>query len=429
MNNHFEELLERHRTVIERYINYKMPSSFDADDVIQETYISALTHFCDLRDPALFKPWILAIAKNQCGMWYRRNKRMEYLPLESIEEPAEPADDDSEETVLAILASLPTEYAGLLRMTLDGYSQKQIADRLKIPVGTVKSRIFKAKKLFRAACPAEIRDYYERGKRMKNEFTHPFPAEMPALTITERDTPFFEVRFEEEAFIIPRLGNRNSEGTYRYPSKKLTLVSTCRVPKEARIHGVSGVKICRDTYNVKADKLYKNEGVWFTQLTDEYIRNLATVCFDSEEDDIDYPTEIITFLEEDYDICVNGNDRVHGKPVLVQENPPVITDDGISVDSPNIRYTMGVHEVTIGSRTFETVKILYPQTMSGIVTENYVDRNGRLVLMRWYECEESINGNDNYPPEQKELLKSGNRIRVNGTDYFLVEDRIGEYAL
>ena len=236
------------------------------------------------------------------------------------------------------------------------------------------------------------------------------------------------MRFEEEAFIIPRLGNRNSEGTYRYPSGKLTLVSTCYVPKEARIHGVSGVKICRDTYNVKADKLYRNEGVWFTQLTDEYIRNLATVCFDTEWSDDD-PTEIFTFLEEDYDICVNGNDRIHGKPILVKENPPAITEEGIFVDIPNIRYTMGVHEVTVGQRKFETIKILYPQTMSGIVTENYVDRNGRLVLMRWYECEKSIDGNDNYPPEQKEKLKSGDRIRVNGTDYILVEDRIGEYAL
>ena len=422
----FEEMLETCRIPIERYINYRMPSSFDADDVIQETYISALKHFSDLRDQSMFKPWLLAIAKNKCAMWYRKRSCSETLPLEAAADTPAYGSSPASDTVRAVLGEMPENYARLLRMTMDGFSQKQIAEAEHIPLGTVKSRIYRAKKLFRTACPPEIIDTYERGRNYMEKFTHPF--EMPELRITEKDTPFFEVRFEEEAFIIPRLGNVNAEATYRYPELKLTLVSTCRVQKEARIHGVSGVKICRDTYNVRSDRLYRNEGVWFTQLTDEYIRNLASLNFDSEDDD-GYPTEIYTFLEEDYDICVNGNDRVHGKPILVKENPPIITEDGIYADIPNILYTMGVHEVSLGARIFECIKLLHPQPGSGIVTENYVDRNGRLVLMRWYECEESIDGNDNYPPERKKQLKAGIRLRINGTDCILVEERIGEYAL
>ena len=37
----FETLLQKHRIVVERYINYKLLNRFDADDVIQETYYAA----------------------------------------------------------------------------------------------------------------------------------------------------------------------------------------------------------------------------------------------------------------------------------------------------------------------------------------------------------------------------------------------------
>lgn len=68
----FEALLERHRIAVERYINFRMPSSFDADDVTQETYLAAYIGFPKLRRKELFKPWILSIAKNQCNLWFRR---------------------------------------------------------------------------------------------------------------------------------------------------------------------------------------------------------------------------------------------------------------------------------------------------------------------------------------------------------------------
>ncbi len=45
----FETLLDKHRIVVERYINFRLPSSFDADDVIQETYYAAYIGYAKLR--------------------------------------------------------------------------------------------------------------------------------------------------------------------------------------------------------------------------------------------------------------------------------------------------------------------------------------------------------------------------------------------
>ena len=424
----FETLLKKYRTVVERYINFRMPNSFDADDVISETSCAAYVGYEKLRNKDLFKQWILSIAKNQCNIWFRKNYGNDQICLDTIQDIAD-VDTHDAETVLGILELLPLPSAVLLRLTMQGYKQSEIAHRLNIPVGTVKSRLYHARKLFRSMCTPEQIVMFEKGRKImpKKDYTCGFPEDIPTLIIKESSCPFFEVKCADESFIIPIIGNKNSEGTYRYPTGKLAIVSTCYVPKAAVIHGVAGVKVCRDTYNIKAAKLYKNECIWFSQLTDEYIRDLATIACDCELDD-DYPTEIYTFLEEDYDVKVNGNDRVHGRPLLVKENPPRIVDDKIYINEYNIRYTMGTYEVTIGERTFHTIKFINVQNNS-LVTENYVDTNGRLVFMRWYESVDSIEQTEWYTDEFKKGIVDNPKLIVNDIEYRLIEDRISEYAL
>ena len=422
----FEALLKKHRVVVERYINFRLPSTFDADDVIQETYYAAYIGYGKLRNKELFKPWILSIARNQCNLWFRKKYSDELISLDTIPDIAD-TDTTEDNTVYQILNLLPKESAELLRLTMQGYKQIDIAKHLNIPIGTVKSRLHYARKQFRSMCTPEQIMMFEKGRKImpKKDYTCGFPETMPTLILKESSRPFVEVKCADEAFIVPIVGNKNSEGTYR--RNKLALVSTCYVPKAAMIHEVAGVKICRDTYNIGAGKLYKNEKIWFSQLTDEYIRDLATIDGDCDEDD-DFPTTIYTFLEEDYDVIVNGNDRVHGRPLLIKENPPKIVDDKIYIDEYNIRYTMGMFDVTIGERTFETVKFIVVQKNT-LVTENYVDTNGRLVLMRWYESVDCINQTELYTDDFKQHIIENSKLIVNDIEYHLVETRISEYAL
>ena len=422
----FEALLKKHRVVVERYINFRLPSTFDADDVIQETYYAAYIGFEKLRNKELFKPWILSIARNQCNLWFRKKYGNELISLDTIPDIAD-TDTTEDNTAYQVLNLLPKESAELLKLTVQGYKQIDIAKRLNIPIGTVKSRLHYARKQFRSMCTPEQILMFEKGRKnmAKKDYTCGFPEDMPALILKESSRPFFEVKCADESFIVPIVGNKNSEGTYR--RNKLALVSTCYVPKAAMIHEVAGVKIRRDTYNIRAGKLYKNEKIWFSQLTDEYIRDLATIDCDGDEDD-DFPTSIYTFLEEDYDVIVNGNDRVHGRPLLIKENPPKIVDDKIHIDEYNIRYTMGVFDVTIGERTFETIKFIRVQNNNNI-TENYVDTNGRLVFMRWYESVDCIEQTEWYTDELKESTVNNPKLIINDIEYRLIEDRISEYAL
>ena len=57
----FETQLNKYRVVVERYINFRLPSKFDADDVIQETYYAAYAGYENLRDKGQFKSWILLL--------------------------------------------------------------------------------------------------------------------------------------------------------------------------------------------------------------------------------------------------------------------------------------------------------------------------------------------------------------------------------
>ncbi|MBQ9121657.1 MAG: sigma-70 family RNA polymerase sigma factor [Clostridia bacterium] len=422
----FEDLLARHRTVIERYVHYRMPGRFDAEDVIQETYMAAYEGFGRLQDPALFKPWLLSIAKNQVNSWYRKKYRVEYVSLDALLDASDVGNEMDVCTFHDTLSRLPEHLAEILRRILDGYRQEQIAEQLGIPLGTVKSRLHEARRQFRAAYFPDIYTK-ERGKGImtKKDYLHGFPVEIPLLKVEKRDMPFPSIRCEEEAFIIPRLGMHNAEGTYRLG--RLALVSNCYVPKRARIHEVEGVKICRDTYNLRADHLYKNEAVWFTQLTDEYIRNLASLRFD-EEEDTDYPTSINTFLEESYDVCVNGNDRIHGTPIQILENPAIEAKDGLRGEL-NVRYTQGVYEVQIGKRAFEAIKIICASNHALTVTETFIDLNGRMLWMNWYESDCSLTYSENYGAETLAGIQKNPTLIFNETLYRLTEIRISEYAL
>lgn len=432
--NEFEKLLLENLIPLQRYVNFKIADRHDAEDVIQDVCLCAALKFDTLSDPAFFKAWLIGIAKHKCTDYYRMKAARSDVPLDSLSESALGAAGigiTEHSAVRDTLDALGSKEKQILYLYFfEDLSQEDISKRLDIPVGTVKSRLHYAKNQFRSVCTPEQILMFEKGRKImpKKDYTRGFPENVPTLIIKKSSRPFFEVKCADESFIVPMIGNKNAEGTYRYPSGKLALVSSCYVPKAAVIHGVEGVKICRDTYNVKAGKLYKNECIWFSQLTDEYVRDLATVAGDSDADD-DYPTAIHTFLEEDYDVKVNGNDRVHGRPLLIKENPPEVVDGKIVVNEYNVRYTMGTFDVTVGERTFETVKFINVQNGT-LVTENYVDTNGRLVLMRWYESVASVEQTEWYTDEWKNAIINENpRLTVNDVEYCLLEDRISEYAL
>ena len=67
----FENLLEAERVSVERFVRYRMNVKADADDVLQEVFLTAYQKFPQLRNKDSFKAWIISIARNKCNDYFR----------------------------------------------------------------------------------------------------------------------------------------------------------------------------------------------------------------------------------------------------------------------------------------------------------------------------------------------------------------------
>lgn len=147
-------LLQANYDVLYRYLVKLTMSPGAAEDVAQDAMERAVRSFASFDpDKARFSTWLIAVARNRWLDELRRNRRLQPLPEAAEDTPA--AQDPYSELIqrdellnalghLNIRARTPITMRYLL-----GYSNDEIAGFLKIPLGTVKSRIFNALKQLR----------------------------------------------------------------------------------------------------------------------------------------------------------------------------------------------------------------------------------------------------------------------------------------
>jgi len=135
----------------------------DADDVVQESYLRALRHFGGFRGdgPGQSRGWMLTIVRNTAYTW-RRRRRPEAEAAEFDETlHSETAGDgfatevirhDSRETLAQALDRLPPELREVIILReLEGLSYKEIGAVMDVPIGTVMSRLSRARQRLQAA--------------------------------------------------------------------------------------------------------------------------------------------------------------------------------------------------------------------------------------------------------------------------------------
>ncbi len=128
----------------------------DAEDVVQESYLRAFRFFSGFRggDP---RAWLLTIVRNTCYTWMRQNRVKESITEFNDELHGGSALAPSPETILieqmnaellhASIEELPVEFREVLVLReLEGMSYKEIASIAGVPVGTVMSRLSRARK-------------------------------------------------------------------------------------------------------------------------------------------------------------------------------------------------------------------------------------------------------------------------------------------
>jgi RNA polymerase sigma-70 factor (ECF subfamily) len=149
---------------------YLLRNPADAEDAAQECYLRALKHFDTYRGPAM-KPWLLAILRNVCRAEFSRRAAS---PSKTIEDTPEAADEPPlwheeqqtpEEQMLrerdaVAIRRLIDALAEPFRETfvlreVNNLSYREIAEAVGVPVGTVMSRLARARAMLRSAWLAE----------------------------------------------------------------------------------------------------------------------------------------------------------------------------------------------------------------------------------------------------------------------------------
>jgi len=118
-----------------------------AEDALQESLIAVLLNVGALREPAALHGWARRIAVNESIRVARRAGAS--VPSDDIDHPS-PADVEAASDVRAVLATLaPEQRAILVLRDLEGMSEEDASALLAAPIGTVKSRLHRARRAFR----------------------------------------------------------------------------------------------------------------------------------------------------------------------------------------------------------------------------------------------------------------------------------------
>jgi RNA polymerase sigma-70 factor (ECF subfamily) len=138
----------------------------DAEDVAQEACLRALTFFDGFHGED-GRGWLLAIVRNACYDWLRKNRRYSRMQgePEELDAVADPAPNPevlqlrnaSRDIVRQGIEALPPEYReALVLRELEGMSYQQIARVTDVPIGTVMSRLARGRKRLETGLGAAV---------------------------------------------------------------------------------------------------------------------------------------------------------------------------------------------------------------------------------------------------------------------------------
>jgi RNA polymerase sigma-70 factor (ECF subfamily) len=163
-NEDFEREMLPHAKILYNYALKMTGNSDDAKDLVQETYFKAFRFFNSYEKGTNSRAWLFRILKNSFINNYRKNvnspPKVSYDEIEDFFNTIkdDSADSNNLETkyfnglmgdeITAALESIPKEFRDVVILCdIEGWTYEEIADYLHCPIGTVRSRIHRGRKL------------------------------------------------------------------------------------------------------------------------------------------------------------------------------------------------------------------------------------------------------------------------------------------
>lgn len=172
----FERLLKKYRKSVYYMLLKMVKNNDDADDLTQEAFAKAFTSIKNFDSTYAFSTWLFRIASNNC-IDYVRKKRLSTI---SIDQPVEGEDGgsmqfdlrdsglDPNETLLKqqrkrylqmAMDRIPDSFRKLVELRyFDELSYEEISEKMEIPLGTVKAKLFRSRELLEDEMKKVIKD-------------------------------------------------------------------------------------------------------------------------------------------------------------------------------------------------------------------------------------------------------------------------------
>jgi RNA polymerase sigma-70 factor (ECF subfamily) len=155
----FGVLVRRYQDRLFNSIYRMVANAEDAQDVVQEAFLSAYQSLEGFKGDSLFFTWLYRIAVNMAISLKRKQRatlRMDAGPHEGPVEPADPSDvsrpghalekAEQEQRIQRALARLSPEHRAVLVMKdMEGQKYEDMAAILQVPIGTIRSRLHRAR--------------------------------------------------------------------------------------------------------------------------------------------------------------------------------------------------------------------------------------------------------------------------------------------
>ena len=156
-------LYERHAAAVLRLLRRLTSDAGTAEEILQETWIAVWTSAHRYRGASSVRAWILGVARRQAHNRLRRRDP----PTVEYDDAPEPVDESTDvegevlasaghDTILAAIGRLPETHRDVVVLALvEELPYADIAEVVGVPVGTVKSRMAKARRVLAAELPGE----------------------------------------------------------------------------------------------------------------------------------------------------------------------------------------------------------------------------------------------------------------------------------
>lgn len=148
----FEALVRMHMGAVYGHALRFFGSREPAEDVVQEVFIKVYRSIGSFDGASAFSTWLYRVTRNTCLDMLRSGAHRP-VPVDPMEVPAATEGDLADEVVLstAVEAAMtllaPEDRDALNAVTLFGLSYREAAESIGVPVGTVKSRVFRARRI------------------------------------------------------------------------------------------------------------------------------------------------------------------------------------------------------------------------------------------------------------------------------------------